>query len=145
MRNHLYLSILLIMILAPGCMRQDASLPYMSSVDIIECREQYAAEVMYFYTRNWKAFREKALDAGVISGYRFLRTATDSNGIFQLILITEYPDSLTFSQREQNFAPIMRAISPNGPQMLNDVPRQEILQYLNGYDARTLHSASRSK
>lgn len=107
----------------------------LTTVDIVKIQSQYAKEAAYFYEANWKAFRVEALKQKHISGYELLRTAPDSTGHAYFILLTEYPDSLTYGRREENFAPIMKRISPNGPRMLNDVPRSKFLEYVTGYDA----------
>ena len=78
------------------------------TLDIVKVNAAYKEEAMYFYNENWKQFRIEAHKKGFISGFEMLKTETDSSKYFQLILITKYPDSLTFHNKEQNFAPIMK-------------------------------------
>ncbi len=111
-----------------------------TSVDIVNINARYENEAMYFYRENWQAFRKAALEKGIISGYEMLRTETDSTNHFQLILMTEYPDKASFEKREDHFGPIMKAISPNGPKMLNSIDRKVFLEYLSGYDAQRVLS-----
>jgi hypothetical protein len=73
-----------------------------------------------------------------------MKIPTDSGGHYTLILITQYPDSLYYQNREINFDPIMRSISPNGPKMLNSIDRKELLQYVDGFDATTIVSGKKS-
>lgn len=113
------------------------------TMDIVKVNARYEKEALYFYNENWKAFRNEALKKGFISGFEMLRTATDSTNHFQLILITEYADSTSFQNMERNFEPIMKAISPKGPRMLNEVPRKEFLEYIVGYDALSIISKQR--
>jgi hypothetical protein len=111
-----------------------------STIDVVKVKAQYEKEAMYFYTENWLQFRQSAMKQNVISGYEMLRTATDSVGYFNMVLITEYADSTSFRNMESNFAPIMKRIAPNGPKMLNDVPRTAFLEYVSGYDLGHLYS-----
>lgn len=130
---------------ALSCTTQKISVPYISTIDIVKCSEALEKEALYYYEQNWKAFRAAALDKGFISGYQLLRTPTDSTSHFNLILITEYPDSTSYSQLEENFQSVMKKISPNGPKMLNDVKRSDFLEYVAGYEARPQHTQISTK
>jgi hypothetical protein len=111
-----------------------------STVDVVKGKQKFEKEVMFFYEQNWKAFRDEALRLGHISSYQLIRTATDSTGHFSLILITGYPDSLKFRMVEENFRPIMQKLAPKGPKMLNEVKRNEFLEYLTGFEGEVLFS-----
>lgn len=116
-----------------------------STIDIVKANANYEQEVMYFYRENWETFRKLALKEGVISGYELYKTSKDSTDHFQLILITTYEDSLQLSQSEDNFRPIMKAVSPNGPKLLKNVHRQEFLEYLIGYEAISVVSNEKAR
>jgi hypothetical protein len=105
-----------------------------TAVDIVSIDARYRAEAEYFYRENWLAFRKEALKKGVITSFRQLKTPPDSTGRYTLMLLTTFADSTAFAHREERFAPIMKAISPNGPRMLNQVPRSAFLKYVSGYD-----------
>jgi hypothetical protein len=115
-----------------------------SSVDIVKVNARYNNEAYFFYNENWLAFRKLALEKKLISNYEMMKIPTDSGGHYTLILITQYPDSLYYQNREINFDPIMRSISPNGPKMLNSIDRKELLQYVDGFDATTIVSGKKS-
>lgn len=123
-----------LLILAVFVSTQTAFSQEFSTIDIVKVNGLYEKEAFFFYNQNWKEFRAEAYKKGFISGYEMLRTEMDSTNHFQLILITRYPDSISFHNKEQNFAPIMKKISPNGPKMLNNIPRKDILEYVSGYD-----------
>lgn len=112
-----------------------------STLDIVKVNGQYEQEAMYFYNENWLQFRKEALKENVISDYEMLRTPDDSAGFFNLILITEYADSASFRNMEAGFAPIMKRVAPNGPKMLNDVPRSKFLEYVSGHDMSSVAAA----
>lgn len=111
-----------------------------ATVDIVKGKQVYEKEVMYFYEQNWKAFREEALLQKHISGYRLIKTKPDDTGHFTLILITQFPDSTAFKRVEENFRPIMKKLSPKGPRMLNDVKREQFLQFVAGYTGSLVFS-----
>lgn len=114
-----------------------------STIDVVKVKAQYEKEAMYFYNENWKAFRELAFKKGIISGYELLRTPKDSTNHFELILITKYKDRPSFEKSEENFRPIMKQVSPNGPRMLNDIDRKVFLTYLTGYETTRLAASGR--
>jgi len=115
-----------------------------SSVDIVKVNSKYQKEAEFFYMGNWYAFRKMALEKKIISNYEMMQTSADSTGHYTLILITRYPDSLYYHNREKNFEPIMKSISPNGPKMLNNIDRKQFLQYVDGFDATTIVSGKKS-
>jgi hypothetical protein len=115
-----------------------------SSVDIVKVNSKYQKEAEYFYRENWHAFRKLALEKKIISSYEMMQTSADSTGHYTLILITQYPDSSHYHNREKNFEPIMKSISPNGPKMLNNIDRKQFLQYVDGFDATTIFSGKKS-
>jgi hypothetical protein len=116
-----------------------------STIDLVKANANYEKEVMFFYEANWKEFRKLALKNGIISGYELHKTATDSTNHFRIILITKYKDSIQLAQSENNFRPIMRLVSPNGPKLLNNIQRKEFLEYLLGYEAIIIASDEKKK
>lgn len=103
-----------------------------ATVDIIKARAQYEKEAMYFFEQNWKPFREEALKLNHISGFQLIKTAADSTGLFNIVLITQFSDSTQFKKVEENFRPIMKRLSPTGPRMLNGVTRKEFIESGSG-------------
>ena len=90
-------------------------------MDFVEVKNNRTAESEYFINQNWKLFREEALKKRVIKSYQVLKTTPDSTHSYSYILMTEFADSASFKNVESNFRPIMKAIRPNGPLMLNEV------------------------
>lgn len=123
-----------------GCARSPDQAPYAVTVDVVECRAEYERECLHFYEQNWKVYREEALIRGFISGYHLLQAESDSMSTVTLLLMTEYPDSVTFARVEDNFQPMMRDLRPDGPQLLNEVPRSEFVASRTGYTTRALAS-----
>lgn len=56
------------------------------------------------------------------------KTKTDSLGFFRLVLITKYADEINYQKAEENFAPIMKRVRPNGPKLLNTMKPREFLE-----------------
>jgi hypothetical protein len=109
-----------------------------ATVDITRAKQAYEKEALYFYEQNWKAFREEALKLRYISGYQMIKTAPDTTGWFDIILITHFQDSVQRQKVEENFRPIMTRLSPNGPRMLNDIKRSEFLKPAGSYKGKTV-------
>lgn len=88
-------------------------------MDFVEVKEGRRAEAVYFYENNWKLYRDIAVKKGFILSYRLEEVVADSAGAFNLVLITEYRDSVFYQNSETNFREILAMARPNGPLLLN--------------------------
>lgn len=95
--------------------------PSVVVMDFVRVKEGRSAEALFFYQNNWKLYRDEALRQGFITGYRIVETKTDSLAGFNLVLITEYADSLQQTNSEKNFEGILKQLRPNGPVFLNEL------------------------
>jgi hypothetical protein len=66
------------------------------------------ADYLRFLELNWARARRTALAQGQIRSYRAL-VAPDTTPGWQVILLTEYPDSSAYARREEIFRPILDA------------------------------------
>ena len=96
-------------------------------MDIAKVKNGLWNEALYFFENNWKIYREEAIKQGIISSYKLLVNKADSvtNNI---ILITEYPDSLSYRKSEENFRPILKKFRHNGPAFLNEKKRNDFME-----------------
>jgi hypothetical protein len=92
-----------------------------SVIDFVQIKNNKRAETVFYYDNNWKVYRDIALERGLIKSYRLFEIIQDSTKSFDLILITEYSDSVQFNAREENFQKIIKEKRPNGPIQLNDL------------------------
>jgi len=92
-----------------------------SIYDFVKIKNNHTKEALYFYEENWKKYRDIALKKKYIVSYRLVSALPDSASDFNLILITEYADSLAYAKSEENFAQIIKETRPNGPLLLNEI------------------------
>lgn len=71
------------------------------AMDIIKVKNGLWNEALYFFENNWKTYREDAIKQGIISSYQMLVNKADSVSN-NIVLITEYPDSLSYRKSEEN-------------------------------------------
>ena len=91
-------------------------------MDFVKIKNQHKAEAVYYYENNCKQLRVVALAKGYISAYQMIvAKEEEKQGEFDIILMTTYPNRASFDKSEENFAPIMNELQPNGPQMLNEL------------------------
>ncbi|HRG24558.1 MAG TPA: hypothetical protein PLL23_09200 [Chitinophagaceae bacterium] len=88
-------------------------------MDFVQVKEGHRAEAVFFYENNWKLYRDIAVKKGFILSYRLEEVVADSAGTFNLVLITEYRDSVFYQNSEANFREILATARPNGPLLLN--------------------------
>ena len=88
-------------------------------MDFVQVKEGRRAEAVFFYENNWKLYRDIAIKKGFILSYRLEEVVEDSTGTFNLVLITEYRDSVFYQNSEANFREILASARPNGPLLLN--------------------------
>jgi hypothetical protein len=92
-----------------------------SVIDFVRIKNGKQREALFFYENNWKVYREIAIEKGYIKAYQLLTTQPDTTRNFDLMLITEYADSLQLALSEDRFQKIIKTTSPNGPKLLNDL------------------------
>ncbi len=98
--------------------------------ELVQVKAGYKAEALYFYEHNWKIYREIAREKGVIQSYRLDQSAPDSAGNSELLLVTEYRDSLAYRESENNFRGILTLVRPDGPLLMNKVKPDEFRRTL---------------
>ena len=100
-------------------MRFSGAAQTITVMDFVQVKENRRAEAIYFYENNWKLYRDIAVKKGFILSYRLEEVVADSAGTFNLVLITEYRDSVFYQNSEANFREILASARPNGPLLLN--------------------------
>jgi hypothetical protein len=116
--------------------------PAISIMDFVKIKNDQKKEALYFYEHNWKAYRNIALQKGYIKAYQLLTTIADSAAGFDILLITEYTDSLQLKYSEQRFQEIIKKYSPDGPNLLNDLKPADFRQILYSKKLQSIFSAS---
>ena len=92
-----------------------------SVIDFVKIKNGKKAEALYFYENNWKVYREIALQKGYIKSYKFFTAKADSLANFDIVMVTEYADSVQFKKSEENFNKIIKETRPNGAKLMNDL------------------------
>lgn len=96
-----------------------ASSQTLQVMDFVKIKNGHAAEALFYYEHNWKMYRDVAVKNGNILSYRLERTEADTVAAFDLVLITEYKDSVQYNNREVNFRAIIQSLRPAGPLLMN--------------------------
>ena len=109
-----------------------------SNIDFVKIKNNKRQEAIYFYENNWKVYRDIALGTGFIKSYKLLLAPADTITNFDLILITEYTDSLQLKLSEERFQKIIKETRPNGPQLLNEIKPSDFRQNIFSKQAETL-------
>ena len=112
-----------------------------STIDFVKVKEKRMKEAIFFYENNWKVYRDIALQKGFIKSYRLLKAVPDSLNNFDLMLITEYKDSVQLKLNEERFQQIIRETRPNGPKLLNELKPNDFRQNLFFRQSVTLFSS----
>jgi hypothetical protein len=86
----------------------DAGARSVWSADFVTVRPGLRADYLRFLELNWARARRTALTQRQIRSYRVL-LAPDTTPDWQIILLTEYPDSTAYARREEIFRPILDA------------------------------------
>ncbi len=113
-----------------------------SIYDFIKIKDGKMKEALYYYEMNWKFYREIAIKRNFILSYKIVSAVPDSISNFDLILITEYADSLSHARSEVNFSEIIKESRPNGPLLLNDLKPQDFRINLFYRNMETVVSSS---
>lgn len=109
--------------------------------DFVKIKNGRRDEVLYFYENNWKAYREEAKKRGVIDSFELVEASSEKNAGFDLILITRFRGKEQLDKSEENFAPILKQISPNGPALKNGLAPADIRENVFAYTGRSLFTS----
>lgn len=117
--------------------------PAILVIDFVKVINGNHREAAYFYKNNWKVYREIAERSGFIKSWQLLTTHPDSTANFDIMLITEYTDSVQLALSEDRFREIIKAASPNGPKLLNDLKPKEFRNNVFLKRARRIYSSGK--
>jgi hypothetical protein len=98
-------------------------------MDFVKVKDGHLAETLFYYEHNWKLYRDTAVSKGYIQSYRMEQVIHDT-AAFDIVLITEYKDSLQYSKSEVNFREIINALRPGGPLLMNTLQPVEFRKNL---------------
>ena len=90
----------------PAAPRDSASV---WSADFMRTKPGQQERYVRYVSANWARARRTALEQGKILSFRVLVAVPDSAGGWDVALLTEYPDSAAYANREAVFRPILDA------------------------------------
>ncbi len=112
--------------------------PIYTIVEFVKFKNGNAKQAEYYYENNWKIFREEAKKRNVIVSFDMLPADKESAGAFDLILITRYRGKEQFDASEKGFEPILKALHPNGPALLDALKPDEFRETVFVYRGRQI-------
>lgn len=99
------------------------------SVDLVRTLPGMQAAYLESIKANWAGARAVALRDEHIVSYRAMATPPDSLSQWDVILLTEYPDSIAYEQREDTFRAIFE--SPEYVASPSAVPSSEMRAFFS--------------
>ncbi|HMM79547.1 MAG TPA: TlpA disulfide reductase family protein [Pyrinomonadaceae bacterium] len=102
-----------------------AEAPIYTIIEFVKFKNGNSKQAEYFYENNWKLYREEAKKRNVIASFEMLPADAEAAGAFDLMLITRYRGKEQFDASEKGFEPILKALRPNGPALLDAVKPDE--------------------
>lgn len=81
----------------------------------------------------------------ILKSYKLLATLADTAANFDLMLITEFEDSVQYTLSEERFQQIIKATRPDGLKFLNELKANDFRQTLFFKQAETLFGADKTK
>lgn len=115
-----------------------ARAPIYSVIEFVKFKNGHTKQAEYFYESNWKLYREEAKKRNVIASFDMLPADPEAEGKFDLMLITRYRGKEQFDNSEKGFEPILKALRPNGPALLDAVKPDEFRETVFIYRGREL-------
>lgn len=112
--------------------------PIYTVIEFVKFKNGNSKQAEYFYENNWKLYREEAKKQNVIASFDMLPADPEAEGKFDLILITRYRGKEQFDNSEKGFEPILKALRPNGPALLDAVKPDEFRETVFIYRGREL-------
>lgn len=112
--------------------------PIYTIIEFVKFKNGNGKQAEYFYENNWKPYREEAKKRNVIASFDMLPADKESAGAFDLILITRYRGKEQFDASEKGFEPILKALHPNGPALLDALKPDEFRETVFVYRGRQI-------
>jgi len=112
--------------------------PIYTIIEFVKFKNGNAKQAEYYYENNWKPYREEAKKRNVIASFDMLPADKESAGAFDLILITRYRGKEQFDASEKGFEPILKALRPNGPALLDALKPDEFRETVFVYRGRQI-------
>lgn len=100
------------------------------AVDVVRTLPGMQDEYLRNIETNWAGARGIARERGVIVAYRAFAAEPDSLGEWDVLLMTEYPDSAAWANREAAFQEIFA--SPEFVRTPIDTPSAELRTFVEG-------------
>jgi hypothetical protein len=138
-----FLIVIIIVVLSQSTAAQ--TIKAITLMDFVKIKDGKKAEAMFYYENNWKLYREEALKRNIIQSWQLVEATPDSLNNFDLILITVYKDSAQYAGSEENFRPILSALRPNGPALLNNLKPADFRENVFFKVTRTLFTSAKKK
>lgn len=113
------------------------------TMDFVKIIDGRRSEALFYYANNWQIYREAALKRGIIHSYELVEAESNSNGAFDLILVTRYAGEAKFKDSEKNFEPLLKEFRPNGPVLKNEFKPSEFRQSVFLYNGTAAISSTR--
>ena len=111
-------------------------------IDYVKIKPGKEKEALYFYEQNWLVFREAAKKEGFIKSYQLINLKKQTNALFDLMLMTEFADSIQHKAMEENFLGVMRKVRPGGALFLNELRPKEFMEFANSAEAVNISNAN---
>lgn len=137
--------LLLVTLLLSANVSFGQSQPTITIIDFVKIKNQNRQETLFYYENNWKVFRDVALEKGYIKSYKLLATLADTTANFDLMLITEFEDSVQYTLSEERFQQIIKATRPDGLKLLNELKPNDFRKTLFFKQAETLFGADKKR
>ena len=112
--------------------------PIYTIIEFVKFKNGNAKQAEYYYENNWKPYREEAKKRNVIASFDMLPADKENAGAFDLILITRYRGKEQFDASEKGSEPILKALRPNGPALLDALKPDEFRETVFVYRGRQI-------
>lgn len=109
------------------------------SVDFVKVKPERFQQTMNYLDSGWMQARELAKQQGAIIAYRRIAEEAQSNGEWDIILMTEYKNQAAYDEREKSFAPIIAEIMHSNRGKMVGLNKKDLYDIV---ETRVLHDFS---
>ena len=109
------------------------------SLDFVKVKPGMFEQTMTYLDQGWIPTHEMAKERGVIAGFRRIAEQQQTNGEWDIILMTEYKNQAAYDEREKSFAPIIAEVLRDNRARVGGLNKKELYDIV---DTRVLHDFS---
>lgn len=112
------------------------------ALDFVKVKPGMFEQTMTYLDQGWIPTHQMAKEQGVIAGFQRIAEQQQTNGEWDIILMTKFKNQAAYDEREKSFAPIVADVLRDNRARMNGLNKKDLYDIV---DTRVLHDFSQAE